>query len=322
MFAHIAGTGSYLPKKILTNDEIAKTLDTSDEWIFSHTGIHSRRIAEDSDQTSTMAVEAAKQALETAGVNPGELGQIIVATSTGDYQGYPSVASLVQGRIGATQADAFDIQAACAGFVHALQIARGLMVYNPKPTLVIGAEIMSRTQDWTDRNTCILFGDGAGAAVLVPSEEPGGIIDAIMGSDGSADPPVISRSGGTKPLQEGDPAIGKIRMNGRVVFSFAVKTFADLIDRMLVRTKLTFEDLKLVVSHQANARIIEAVARRMGKPLEKFFMNIENIGNTSAASVPIALDCAVRSGLIKPGDLIASVAFGAGLSYGGVLIRW
>ena len=322
MFAHIAGTGSYLPKKVLTNDEIAKTLDTSDEWIYSHTGIHSRRIAEDSDQTSTMAVEAAMKALDAAKVKPEELGQIIVATSTGDYQGYPSVASLVQGRIGAIHADAFDLQAACAGFVHSLQVARGLLVYNQKPSLVIGSEIMSRTQDWTDRNTCILFGDGAGAAVLGPSEEPGGIIEGIMGSDGAADPPVISRSGGTKPMPEGDPVIGKIRMNGRVVFSFAVKTFADLINRMLDHAKLTFEDLTLVVSHQANARIIEAVARRMGKPLEKFFLNIENIGNTSAASVPIALDSAVRSGLIKRGDLIASVAFGAGLSYGGVLIRW
>ena len=195
MFAHIAGTGSYLPKKILTNDEIAKTLDTSDEWIFSHTGLHSRRIAEDSDQTSSMAVEAGMKALDAANVKPEELGQIIVATSTGDYQGYPSVACVVQGKIGATHADAFDVQAACAGFVHALQIARGIMVYNPKPTLVIGSEIMSRTQDWTDRNTCILFGDGAGAAVLVPSEEPGGIIEAIMGADGSADPPVISPFG-------------------------------------------------------------------------------------------------------------------------------
>lgn len=321
MFAHVAGTGSYLPNKILTNDEIAKTLDTSDEWIFSHTGIHSRRIAEDSDQTSTMAAEAAMKALAVAKVDPRDLGQIIVATSTGDYQGYPSVASIVQGRIGAVHADAFDLQAACAGFVHSLHVARGLMAYDPRPMLVIGAEIMSRTQDWTDRNTCILFGDGAGAVVLVPGEEPGGVIEAIMGSDGSADPPVISRTGGTRPMPEGDPPIGKIRMNGRVTFSFAVKTFADLINRMLGRAGLAFEDLALVVSHQANARIIEAVARRMGKPLGKFYLNIEHIGNTSAASVPIALDNAIRDGLAGPGDLVASVAFGAGLSYGGVLIR-
>lgn len=321
MFVHIAGTGSYLPEKVLTNDELAKTLDTSDEWIFSHTGIHSRHIAADGEETSDMAVKAAARALAAAGVAPEELGGVIVATSTGDYRSFPATASLVQARIGASNAGAFDLQAACSGFLYAVRAAQGMMQLDPRPVLVVGAEAMSRLLDWTDRNICILFGDGAGAAVLKASDEEGGILDSILGSDGGAVPPVISCSGGTKACPE-DPPGGKLHMNGRAVFNFAVKIFDDTIRRMLERHGLAFDDLSLIVAHQANARIIEAAARRMKQPAEKFFLNMNTVGNTSAASVPIALDEAVKAGRIRKGGLLASVAFGAGLSYGGLLIRW
>ncbi|MBR4172247.1 MAG: ketoacyl-ACP synthase III [Kiritimatiellae bacterium] len=321
MFVHIAGTGSYLPKRIVTNDEIAQSLDTSDEWIFSHTGIHARHIASDDEQTSTMAYEAAVKALERASVKPEELGAIIVASSTGDYYGYPSVACLLQGRLGCKRVGAFDVQAACSGFLYSLRIAYGLMQTDPRPVLVVGAETMTRTLDWKDRNVCILFGDGAGAAVLKADDQPGGILEMIIGADGTANPPVLQHTGGTL-IVPGDPPEGKLRMNGRAVFNFAVKVFDEMIGEMLSRSGKTYDDLKLVVSHQANARIIEAVARRVGQPMGKFFLNIENVGNTSAASVPIALDEAVQRGAIQKGDLIASVAFGAGLAYAGALIRW
>lgn len=320
MFIHIAGTGSYLPEKVLSNADLTKMLDTSDEWIMSHTGIQSRHVVGDDEQTSDMAYHAAVKALESANVKPEELGGIIVATSTGDYKGFPSVACLLQGRLGCKPICAFDVTAACAGCIYAIQAARALMQFDPRPFLVVGAEAMTRAMDYTDRNVCIIFGDGAGAVVLKASDEPGGIVGEVLGSDGSANPPVIFQSGGMKKVP-GDPVGGKIHMNGRAVFNFAVKIFDEMIDTMLKKESLTYDDLALVISHQANARIIEAVARRVNQPLDKFFMNIATVGNTSAASMLIALDEAARAGKLKKGDWVASVAFGAGLAYGGLLFK-
>jgi 3-oxoacyl-[acyl-carrier-protein] synthase-3 len=322
MHVHIAGTGSYLPEKILTNDDIAKALPTTnDEWIYSHTGIHSRHVAADDENTSDMAIKASRLALDAAGVKPEELGLVLVATSTPDYFTYPPVSCIVQGALGATQAGAFDLAAACAGFVYGLSVASSMMEALRKPILLVGAELFSRTLDFTDRNTCILFGDGAGAMVLTPSDKEEGVLDSILGSEGSAVPPIIYHTGGTRRF-ENDLPQGRLSMNGRATFQFAVKTCADVITRLLDRAGKAFEDLKLVVTHQANARIIEAIARRLDKPMDKFLLNMETIGNTSAASVIIAFDEAIRTNRLQHGDLVVTVAFGAGLEYAGALIRW
>ena len=321
MFVHITGTGSYLPERVVTNDELAAKLDTSNEWIFSHTGICSRHIAADDQSTSSIAVRAARAALDAAGLTPDQLGMIIVATSTSDYHSFPSTACLVQHALGAKNAGAFDLQAACTGFIYALEVARGMMLVNPQPTLVIGAELMSRIVDWTDRDSCILFGDAAGAVVLEASEEPGGIWHSILKADGSGSQ-LLYREGGSRQLANGPWMQRTLEMKGRPVFNFAVKIFDEVLRGLLKHVGCTLADLACVIPHQANARIIEAVARRMNAPLEKFFMNMETTGNTSAASIPVALDVAVRSGRVKDGDLVAMVGFGAGLTYGGLLMRW
>lgn len=321
MFVHITGTGSYLPEQVVTNQELAVKLDTTDEWIYSHTGIRSRHIGAEGETTSAMATHAARAAIESAGLTPDQIGLIIVATSTSDYQAFPSTACLVQAALGATNAAAFDLQAACTGFIYALEAARGMMLVNPCPTLVIGAEMMSRIVDWTDRNSCILFGDAAGAVVLEANEVPGGIWHAILKADGSG-APLIYREGGSRDLATGPWMQHTLQMKGRAVFNFAVKVFDDVLCGLLKRSGHTFGDLACVIPHQANARIVEAVARRMEVPLETFHMNMETTGNTSAASIPVALDAAVRSGKIKDDDLMAMVGFGAGLTYGGILMRW
>jgi len=321
MFVHITGTGSYLPKRVVTNAELATKLDTSDEWIFSHTGIRSRHIAADDETTSAMAVKAARAALESAGLEPDQIGLIVVATSTSDYHAFPSTACLVQDAIGAKNAAAFDLQAACTGFIYALEVARGMMQVNPCPTLVIGADMMSRIVDWNDRNSCILFGDAAGAVVLEANDVPGGIWHAILKADG-AGAPLIYREGGSRDLATGPWMQHTLQMNGRAVFNFAVKVFDEVLCGLLKHSGYSFGDLACVLPHQANARIVEAVARRMKVPLETFYMNMETTGNTSAASIPVALDVAIRMGKIKTDDLIAMVGFGAGLTYGGILMRW
>jgi 3-oxoacyl-[acyl-carrier-protein] synthase-3 len=310
-----------LPERVVTNDELAAKLDTTDEWIYSHTGIRSRHIGADNESTSAMAVQAARSALEAAGLSPEQVGLIIVATSTSDYHSFPSTACLVQEALGATNAAAFDLQAACTGFIYALEAARGMMQVNPRPTLVIGAEMMSRIVDWTDRNSCILFGDAAGAVVLEASDAPGGLLDAILKADGSG-AQLIYREGGSRQLATGPWMRHTLEMKGRSVFNFAVKVFDEILCGLLKRSGYAFGDLRCVIPHQANARIVEAVARRMGVPLETFCMNMETIGNSSAASIPVALDAEVRAGRIKDGDLMAMVGFGAGLTYGGILMRW
>ncbi len=332
----ILGTGSYLPEKVVTNDEIARSLDTTDEWIFSHTGIHSRHVAGDGESTSTMAAKAARSAMEAAGVQPDEIGLIVLATSTPDYNPFPSTACIVQGMLGCKNAGAFDLQAACAGFVYALEQARGFVNFYPdKKALVIGAEALTRILDWTDRSSCILFGDGAGAVVL-GNDEPPGVASAktsahtILGADGEG-AHFITRTGGCKnalPFTPAgipakvDPERPELILMGHDVFAFAVRTLSKVARDLCTVLKTTPEELDRVFAHQANGRIIEAVARRMKLPLSKFWLNLETTANTSAASIPISLDQAVRAGELVDGMKIVMVGFGAGLTYAGTYCTW
>ena len=312
----ILGTGSYLPEKVVTNDDIAKSLDTSDEWIYSHTGIHSRHVAADDESTASIAAEAAKRAMEASGTKPEEIGLIVLATSTPDYDPFPSTACIVQGKLGCVNAGAFDLQAACAGFVYALEQARGFVNFYPdKKALVIGAETLTRILDWTDRSSCILFGDGAGAVVIGNDEKPGEAsakttAHTILGADGLGSH-FITRS-----------KAGELVLMGHDVFAFAVRTLSKVARDLCEKLCTTPEELDRVFAHQANGRIIEAVARRMKLPLDKFWLNLETTANTSAASIPISLDQAVRAGELKDGMKIVMVGFGAGLTYAGTYCTW
>ncbi len=333
----ILGTGSYLPPKVVTNGDIAASLDTSDEWIFSHTGIHARHVAGEGETTSSMAAEAARKALEMSGVKPEEIGLIVVATSSPDYGTFPSTACIVQDLLGCVNAGAFDLQAACAGFVYALEQARGFVNFYPdKKAIVIGAECLTRILDWTDRSSCILFGDGAGAVVLGNDEGPGmasakTTAHTILGADGKGQA-FIMRTGGTReapkfdPLTgvplKGEPQLPQLTLQGHDVFAFAVRKLSKVVGDLCERLGTTPESLDRVFAHQANGRIIEATARRMKLPLSKFWLNLETTANTSAASVPISLDQAVRAGELKDGMRIVLVGFGAGLTYGGTYMTW
>jgi 3-oxoacyl-[acyl-carrier-protein] synthase-3 len=332
MSIKILGTGSYLPKKVVTNDNLSSSLDTNDEWIFSHTGIHSRHVAESGETTSTMAAKAAGLALESAGVSPDEIGLVLVATSTPDYNTFPSTACLVQGLLECKNAGAFDLQAACAGFVYALDMARGFVASHPESkALVIGAECLSRILDWTDRSSCILFGDGAGAVVIGAEGSAELKADSILGADGNGRH-FIQRSGGTMeslpfnpetgvPMR-GEPKLPVLSLQGHDVFAFAVRILAKLTNDLCAKRGETPADLDRVFSHQANGRIIESVARRMKLPLEKFYLNLATTANTSAASIPISLDEAVRKGELVDGMKIVMIGFGAGLTYAGMSVNW
>ena len=323
MSVKVLGTGSYLPPKVVTNDDLSKSLDTSDEWIYSHTGIHSRHIAEEDDCTSSMAAKAGKAALEAAGVSPEEIGLIIVATSTPDYATFPSTACLVQATLGCKGSGAYDLQAACAGFVYAIEQARCWAKVNKgAKALVIGAETLSRVVDWRDRGSCILFGDGAGAVVLGDTEGDGPEAHTVLWADGNG-ASFIYRDGGTriKP-QPGMFPIPTLVLQGHDVFAFAVRALAKVTNQLCEKLGTTPALLDRVFAHQANGRIIDAVARRMKLPLEKFYLNLETTGNTSAASIPIALDEAVRKGELKDGMNIVLCGFGAGLTYAGTYIKW
>ena len=323
MSVKILGTGSYLPPKVVTNDDLSKTLDTNDEWIYSHTGIRSRHIAEEDDCTSSMAAKAGKAALEAAGVAPEEIGLIIVATSTPDYATFPSTACLVQAALGCKGSGAYDLQAACAGFVYAIEQARCWVKVNKgSKALVIGAETLSRVVDWRDRGSCILFGDGAGAVVIGDSESEGPEAHTVLWADGNG-ASFIYRDGGTrlKP-QPGMFPIPTLVLQGHDVFAFAVRALAKVTNQLCEKLGTTPASLDRVFAHQANGRIIDAVARRMKLPLEKFYLNLETTGNTSAASIPIALDEAVRKGELKDGMNIVLCGFGAGLTYAGTYMNW
>jgi len=323
----IAGVGSYAPPRIVTNEELSKTVDTSDEWIRSRSGIRERRIAAPDESTSDMAVHAAKSALADAKVTAADIDLLIIATATPDAP-LPSTACYVQHKLGIPDhATCFDISAACSGFLYALEIAYGQLLTNRyKRALIIGSEKLSSVTDWTDRTTCVLFGDAAGAAVLHKVDQPGiGILGSDLGADGEfADNLYISAGGSVRPAdaKSVEERAHCIRMNGREVFKSAVRVMETVAREMMEQHHLTPDQINLVIPHQANIRIIESLASALKVPMDRVYVNLDRYGNTSSASIPLALDEARRSGRIKPGDLTLLVAFGAGLTYGSTLIRW
>ena len=328
MQAIIKAVDFAVPGRRMSNDEFSTFLETSDEWIRSHTGIGNRHIAEPSVATSDLAVEACVKVLAKAGVPAEDIDLVLVATATGDFLGFPSVSCIVQDRIGATKAAAMDLVAGCTGFIYALETARNFIRGGgARNVLVAGAEILSRIVDWKDRNTCVLFGDGAGAVVVSadPSEGNRGILQSILRSDGSGARLLERTEGGTRfPFTDGvaDPLRAVLKMDGRQVYNFAVKVVSEGIVELMERNHLSADDIAWIVPHQANVRIIEAASKRSKIPMSKFFMNIEEYANTSAASIPIALSEMCSRGLLKTGDLIMTYGFGSGLTYGGNLIRW
>lgn len=319
----ILGTGSYLPERVLTNDDLAKIVDTNDEWIQTRTGIKERRIAADDQATSDLAYEAGLKAIEDANIDKNEIDLIIIATSTPDYS-MPSSAAIVQDKLG-IKASGFDLEAACTGFVYGLVTGYSFIksgIY--KKVLVIGADAFSRLLDWEDRGTCILFGDGAGAVVL-GEVETGGYLSSDLQADGSGANELIVPSSGSKiPFTEEVLKNREhyVKMNGREIFKFAVKVFPDTVEKSLEQANLNVDDIDMFIPHQANIRIIESIAKRFKQPLEKFYINLDKYGNTSAATIPIALDEAVKESRIKKGDKIIMVGFGGGLTYGSTIFQW
>ncbi len=322
----VKGTGSYAPAKVVTNHDLSKTLETSDEWIVSRTGIRERRIAGRHEDVSDMATQAGRAALAAAGMTPADLDAIIVATMTGDLP-FPSTACLVQHKLGAPKCMAFDLAAACSGFIYGLEVAGGLIRSGVHRTiLLIGAEKLSTILNWNDRTTCVLFGDGAGAVVLsrgtVAQES---IVGIRTGADGEDAGLLYQHAGGSRhPATADTVAHGQhfLRMNGREVFKHAVLVMEKTATDLLAEHGLTAADVDCVIPHQANRRIIETMAERLEVPLDRFFINLDRYGNTSAASIPIALDEAARAGRLRRGGLVLLVAFGAGLTWGAALLRW
>jgi 3-oxoacyl-[acyl-carrier-protein] synthase-3 len=321
----IIGTGSYVPKKILTNEDLSRIVDTSDEWITTRTGIKERRIAAKDEQTSDMAAKAALKAIEQARISPNEIDLILVATATPDML-FPATACFVQKKIGATKAACLDISAACAGFLFGLEIAQQFITSHTHDTvLVIGAEKLTSITDWTDRNTCVLFGDGAGAAVLRHRGSAHGVISTHIGSDGQYTDILFMPGGGSRcPItrENVDRNLQTIHMIGKEVYKQAVTAMLKAAKKALDQAGLAIEDIACIIPHQANVRIIEAIADRLGISREKMFVNLDRYGNTSAAAVAIALDEANRSGRIKPGDYILMVVFGGGLTWASTVIEW
>lgn len=322
-YAHITGWGAYLPELVVTNEDVAQVLPTSDEWILERTGISCRRVASDSEHASSLAVRAARRALAVANLDPGRVELIIVATSTPDYL-IPSTACLVQDGLGARRAGAFDLLAACSGFVYGVALAAGLIRSGMLDSaLVIGAEVLSRVIDWTDRSTAILFGDGAGAVVLQGSDHPGGVLGATLGADGSGGDLLTIRIGTRLPFEaRRGGAEELLYMNGHEVFRFASRIMVQSTREAMRAAGLSMADLDLLIPHQANARILQVAAKQLGLPAEKVYSNLNRYGNTSAASIPIAIVDAVAEGRLQPGDRIAMVAFGGGLTWAGCVVEW
>jgi 3-oxoacyl-[acyl-carrier-protein] synthase-3 len=324
--AVIAGTGFQVPDRILTNDDLARMVDTSDEWITERTGMKERRIAEPGQAASDLAVRASERALADAGITAAEIDLILVGTVTGDML-FPSTACVLQDRLGCQHAAAMDLSAGCTGFIYGLSTARQFIAGGGyRNVLVVGVEVLSRITDWTDRGTCVLLADGAGAAVVRRGDEPGrGIIADYLAADGSRGPDLCMPAGGSR-VPASVESIGQrlhyLKMNGNAIFKVAVRSMADAVRRLVAAARVKAEDIKLLIPHQANLRIIEAVAKALNFPLERVFVNIQKYANTSSATTIIALDEARRAGRIQRGDLVAMVAFGAGLTWGGVLIRW
>ena len=322
----IKSLATYVPPKLLTNADLEKMVETTDEWILQRTGIRQRHIVDPGVATSDLAAEAAKKAIEKAGLTPDDIDVIIVGTVTPDMM-FPSTACLVQAKIGANKAWGFDLSAACSAFTYALTVGNTIVASGgAKNALVIGADVMSSIIDYTDRATCVLFGDGAGAVVLAPSDDDNiGILDFDHMIDGNGGPALCMPAGGSRlpaSHQTVDDRQHYVKQDGQAVFKFAVRNTGEICERLLRRNQLTGEDLDLFVSHQANKRIILSAAEKIGMPEEKVVINIDKFGNTTAATIPLALNDAVESGRLKKGDLILLTSVGAGFTVGSVLVRW
>jgi 3-oxoacyl-[acyl-carrier-protein] synthase-3 len=324
-YAHVTGWGMHVPERVLTNFDLEKILDTNDEWIVSRTGIRERRIAEKDDTTASLATSAALKALRGTSLKAGDIDLIIVATSSPEHL-FPSTASLVQDRIGAVKAGAFDLSAACTGFIYALNMAgQSIRSGDIKNALVIGSETLSRIVNYQDRGTSILFGDGAGAFVLEARDAPGGVMASVLRSDGSGGNVLSVPAGGSyMPATQAtvEQNLHTIQMNGREVFRFATKVMASATEEVVKKAGLTLDDVNLVIPHQANGRIIEAAARGLRMPMDRFVVNVDRYGNTSTASIPIALCEAMEQGRIRAGDHLVLVGFGAGLTWGALALQW
>jgi 3-oxoacyl-[acyl-carrier-protein] synthase-3 len=317
MYSRIVGTGKYLPERILTNAELEKMVETTDEWIRSRTGIEYRHIAADDEMTSDLAQKAGRAALESAGLKPNDIDLVLVGTTTPDLI-FPNVACLVQEKLGIKSCPAFSLEAACSGFLYGLVVAdQFIRLGSARRALVIGAETMSRIMDWTDRETCVLFGDGAGAVILEAAETPG-IIYSTLGADGRYRELLYASSGVSLRQREG----AALRMKGNEVFKVAVKTLENLVDDVVEKNHLEKGQIDWLIPHQANIRIISATAKRLELPMERVILTVREHGNTSAASVPMALDTAIRDGRIERGDLLLLEAFGGGFTWGASLIRY
>lgn len=324
-YAHITGWGMSVPEPVLTNDDLSKMVETNDAWIRERTGIRERHIAREDQFPSTLAVEASVKALTVANLHPRDLDLIICSTSTPEYI-FPATACLIQDQLGATKAGAFDLLAACSGFIYALNMgAQAIRSGSIKNALIIGSETLSRFVNWKDRSTCILFGDGAGAFVLQASEQPGGVLSAVMHSDGSGGDLLKLAGGGSHyPANETTVLDGKhyIQMDGNEVFRFATRVMASATQEVLACAGLTIDQVQWIIPHQANIRIIKAAARGLSLPMERFIVNLERYGNTSTASIPIAMVEALEKGQIKPGEKFVMVGFGAGLTWGALAAEW
>lgn len=322
IYARIAGTGSYLPEKVLTNDDLAKMVDTSDEWIVTRTGIRERHIAAEGETTCDLAYHAAMRAMEAAGVSAADLDMIVVGTTTPDLI-FPSTACLLQNRIGANGVAAFDVNAACSGFVYALAVADKFIISGAaKTVLVVGAETLTRMVDWTERTSCVLFGDGAGAVVLKADTETG-ILSTHLHADGSKKDLLWNPVGVSTGFKENEKNAGsRINMKGNDVFKYAVKALDAVVDETLAANNLDKHDLDWLIPHQANLRIIEATAKRLDMPMDRVVVTVDKHGNTSSGSVPLALDAGIRSGKIQRGQLLLLEAFGGGFTWGSALLRY
>ena len=318
MHSRIAGTGHYLPARVVTNDEIAQRVATSDEWIRTRTGIAQRHIAAEGEQTSDLALAAAREALAAASIAPADVDLIIVATTTPDMI-FPSTACLLQAKLGARGGPAFDVQAVCSGFVYALAVADKMVASGAvRNALVVGAEIYSRILDWSDRGTCVLFGDGAGAVVLVPSPDPG-ILSTHLHADGHYSGILCVPGQVRNGSVAGTPFV---HMDGQGVFKFAVRVLAEVANEALSANRMTATDIDWLIPHQANLRIMDATAKKLGLPAERVVSTVDAHANTSAASIPLALDVAVRDGRIRSGQHLMLLAVGGGFTWGSVLLRW
>lgn len=323
--ASITGIGSYLPNKILTNYDLEKMVDTTDEWIIQRTGIRERRIVENGMITSDLATEASLRAMEDAGVTAEELDMIISSTITPDHI-FPSTSCYIQQKLGATRASAFDILAACAGFIYAMSIGQSFVNSGAmKTVLIVGAECLSKITDYTDRATCVLFGDGAGAVIIQKSRTKHEILSTNLAADGVQADVLIMPGGGAKnpaSLESVQQRMHYIQFKGKEVFKLAINNITNMILETVEKNGLRLEDIDLIIPHQSNLRIIEATMEKLGLPMEKAFVNIDKYGNTSSASIPIAIDEARKEGLLHKGNIVMLVAFGGGLTWGSSIIRW